>query len=117
MQGRDFAELYLQENKLSDEPWRDEFFYEWPSPFGPPHGPRSYLPQAEALVRKDFKYMHWPEYNFDQLFDLKADSMEENDIVNTTEHAGLLVAMKARFLELKAAVTKKEIPAAKVVAK
>lgn len=65
-------------------------------------------------MRKDFKYMHWPEHNFDQLFDLQKDSMEENDIVNTTEHADLLVAMKARFLELKAAVTK-EVPLEKVL--
>jgi hypothetical protein len=109
MQGRDFAPLYLQDRLF--KPWRDEFFYEWPSPWTGP-----FLPQAEALVRKDFKYMHWPEYKFDQLFNLKKDSMEENDIVNTTEHAGLLLAMKARFLELKAAVTK-EVPAvAEVVA-
>jgi hypothetical protein len=107
MQGRDFAPLYLQD-KLG-EPWRDEFFYEWPSPFGPPHNPAWWMPQAEALVRKDYKYMYWPQYKFHQLFNLKKDSMEENDIVNTTEHAGLLLAMKARFLELKAAVTK-EVP-------
>jgi arylsulfatase len=107
MQGQDFAPLYLQDKLL--KPWRDEFFYEWPSPFGPPHGPASFLPQAEALVRKDFKYMYWPEHKFEQLFNLREDSMEENDVANTTEHAGLLLAMKTRFLELKAAVTK-EVP-------
>jgi hypothetical protein len=107
MQGEDFAPLYLENN---DVPWREEFFYEWPSPFGPPHGPAHFLPKAEALVRKDFKFMHWPEYNFDQLFHLHKDPMEEDDIVNKTEHAALLAQMKARFLELKAAVTKTDLP-------
>jgi hypothetical protein len=36
--------------------------------------------------------------------------MEEDDFVNKTEHATLLAQVMARFLELKVAVTKADLP-------
>jgi len=93
MQGRDISPLYLAKDKPA---WRTEFFYE--------HGPiGKVIPPSEALVRKDWKYMYWPEANYEQLFDLAADPREENDLARAPKHAARLAEMRARFAELKAA--------------
>ncbi len=93
MQGRDFAPLYLAEEKPE---WRTEFFYE--------HGPiGKNIPPSEALVQREWKYMFWPEAKYEQLFDLTADPREESDLARNAEHADRLAAMRSRFNELKAA--------------
>jgi len=95
MQGRDLAPLYLAAQKPS---WRTEFFYE--------HAiitSTNRIPASEALVRKDWKYFYWPNFNTEQLFDLGADPMEENDRIADSAQATRLAEMRARFAELKAA--------------
>ena len=95
MQGRDIAPLYLAAEKPA---WRDEYFYEHPSV-----GKPGFIPPSEALVRKDWKYMFWPEHGYEQLFDLSKDPREENDLARDPAHAGKLAAMRKRFNELKTA--------------
>ena len=63
MQGRDMAPLYLSQNKPQ---WRKEFFYEHPCIRN-----AEFIPESEALVRKDWKYIYWPMQQVEQLFDLK----------------------------------------------
>jgi len=95
MQGRDIAPLYLAAAKPA---WRTEFFYE--------HAiirSKDFIPASEALVRKDWKYMLWPDFGVEQLFHLAADPLEETDLVAAPEHAAVLAAMRQRFAELKAA--------------
>ncbi len=95
MQGRDFAPLYLAEQKPA---WRTEFFYE--------HAiikNKDFIPASQALVRKDWKYMLWPDFETEQLFHLSADPLEENDLVKESANAAQLAEMRARFAELKAA--------------
>jgi arylsulfatase A-like enzyme len=94
MQGRDIADLYLK--KDGKEKWRKEFFYEHPTHFGTDH-----IPSSSALVRKDFKYMLYPDWNVEQLFDLKNDPYEYYDIVNNSDYRGLVVQMRNRHHELK----------------
>jgi len=94
MQGRDVAPLYLAEKPPE---WRSEFFYE----HGPIAGGR--IPPSEALVRKDWKYMYWPEAKYEQLFDLNADPREENDLARDAKHAAKLDEMRKQFAVLKAA--------------
>jgi len=55
------------------------------------------------LVRKDYKYFFWPQYDFEQLFDIRADPKEMNDLANSTElgHQKKLEEMRTRFKELK----------------
>lgn len=82
----------------SESTWRTEFFYEHPM-----HSNPSYIPASEALVRKDYKYFYWPNFNYEQLFDMKNDPGEMNDLFNSTDpvHQQKLKEMRQRFLELK----------------
>lgn len=95
MQGRDCSPLYRAKDKPE---WRTEFFYE--------HAiikNKSFIPASEALVRKDWKFMRWPDFDRDQLFDLKADPFEERDLVEEAAQKERLAEMRSRFAELKAA--------------
>lgn len=105
MMGRDMSPLYLSEEEASAS-WRKEFFYEHPVISN-----RNYIPSSEALVRKNYKYMYWPDYGFEQLFDLVNDPGEMNDIINSTDPniAFIKETMKARFAELKSLVRSDEI--------
>lgn len=94
MQGRDFAPLYLATQKPA---WRSEFFYE--------HAiisSRDFIPASEALVRKDWKYFYWPDFNTEQLFHVAADPFEENDLIADPACTEILTTLRKRFHQLKA---------------
>jgi arylsulfatase A-like enzyme len=95
MQGQDFAPLYLAPTA---PPWRDEFFYEHPTLQDP-----TFIPASTALVRRDWKYIHWPEHQVEQLFDLANDPREEHDLAKDPAHTERLAALRARHRELQAA--------------
>ncbi|HSH93685.1 MAG TPA: sulfatase/phosphatase domain-containing protein, partial [Roseimicrobium sp.] len=93
MQGRDFSPLYLASKKPD---WRTEFFYE--------HAiikNSDFIPASQALVRKDVKYILWPDFNYEELFDLKKDRMETNNLVKDPAHAKQLAELRTRFQELR----------------
>ena len=95
MQGRDFAPLYREAKNL-DPPWRDEFFYE--------HaviGSKDRIPASRALVRHDAKYILWPDFKYEELFDLKADPQEQKNSIADPARAKQLAEMKERFERLK----------------
>jgi arylsulfatase len=101
MQGRNIAELYtVSRNESKTEPWRTEFFYEHPR-VSRPHN----IPVSTALVRKDFKYIEWPQWNITQLFNLQDDPLEQYDIIGNPKYATLVTEMRRRHheLQLKAA--------------
>lgn len=95
MQGRDISDLYLKEN-VTD--WRKEFFYEHPSVKN-----KNFIPESQALVRKDWKYFYWPEHDYEQLFHITEDPLEQNDLARDPKYSEKLVEMRARFKELKEA--------------
>jgi arylsulfatase len=95
MQGRDFAPLYLAANQPE---WRSEFFYEHAMLKN-----TNFIPASQALVRKDWKYFYWPDFQREQLFDLRADPREERDLAADPAQADRLRQMRARFAELKSA--------------
>lgn len=94
MQGRDIASLYTSDKPVQ---WRSEYFYEHATIRN-----TDFIPASEALVRKDWKYMFWPDFNQEQLFDLKADPLEENDVVADAKNANVLEQMRERFAQLRA---------------
>ncbi len=94
MQGCDIAPLYLAASRPE---WRTEFFYE--------HAiikDKTFIPASEALVRKDWKFFFWPDFDTEQLFNLTVDSIEEHDLVADPAQKDRLAEMRARFRELKA---------------
>ena len=99
MQGRDIADLYLPQSPVQTfYYWRTEFFYEHPT-----HRNKDFIPASEALVRKDFKYMYWPEHDVEQLFDLINDPIEEVDLAGNPQYADKLAEMRKRFNQRKEA--------------
>ncbi len=92
MQGRDFAPLYAAEDK---PPWRTEFFYEHPT-----IDRTDFIPSSTALVRKNVKYIWWPDYDYEQLFDLTADPYEEHDLARDPAQAPTLEKLRTRFARL-----------------
>jgi len=95
MQGRDFAPLYLSPAKPA---WRTEFFYEHATIRNV-----DFIPSSEALVRKDVKYLWWPDFKHEELFDLKADPHEERNLAGDPAQRAQLDSLRKRFAELKAA--------------
>ncbi len=93
MQGSDLAQLYLEN---SPPAWRAEYFYEHAT-----IRDVDFIPSSQALVRKDWKYIFWPDFNREQLFDLTADPFEENDLVADPNRAAKLDELRARFAELR----------------
>lgn len=68
MQGLDLSGLYLGDRQGTE---RDEFFYEHPTITS-----KDRIPSSMALVRRDWKYVVWPEFGYDQLFNLRDDPGE-----------------------------------------
>ncbi|QDS98769.1 sulfatase family protein [Adhaeretor mobilis] len=95
MQGQDISPLYLADTKPA---WREEFFYEHPTLRN-----IDFIPSSQALVRRGWKYFYWPDFDRDQLFDLKSDPREEHDLAAAPEQSKRLTEMRARFVELRAA--------------
>jgi arylsulfatase A-like enzyme len=94
MQGRDFAPLYLAAKKPA---WREEFFYEHAT-IRDTH----FIPSSEALVCKDVKYIYWPDFKHEELFDLKRDPFEERNLAPDAAHETTLAGLRVRFADLKA---------------
>merc|ERR1711971_483912 len=101
MMGRDMSPLYLSPASPAASDWRTDFFYEHPI-----ISKKTYIPSSEALVRRDYKYMYWPDYGYEQLFDLVGDPGELEDIFNSTDPGVVRVKtdMKKRFDWLKSLV-------------
>jgi arylsulfatase len=94
MQGRNFAPLYLAAKKPA---WRQEFFYEHATIRS-----TDFIPSSEALVRKEVKYIYWPDFNYEELFDLQRDPFEERNLAADPAHAAKLAILRKQFSDLKA---------------
>ncbi|MDW8197185.1 MAG: sulfatase [Gemmataceae bacterium] len=96
MQGRDFSVLYR--NARVEPPWRSAFFYEHATITN-----KNRIPSSQALVRKDFKYIYWPEFRYEELFDRTSDPHEQNNRIADPTLAQRLAELKKQFDELRAA--------------
>jgi arylsulfatase len=93
MQGRDLSPLYLKQ----DPPrWREDFFYEHATIRS-----KEFIPASQALVSEDWKYILWPEFDYEQMFDLRTDRAEEHDLARDPRHAEQLARLRARFKEVR----------------
>lgn len=91
MQGEDFAPLYLAAEKPK---WRDEFYYEHPTIRN-----KDFIPASEAVVRKDRKFCYWPEFEFEEYFDLSADPLEERNGVQEEKYAADVEVLRGKLKE------------------
>lgn len=107
MQGRDIADLYLDDDYVekgkskkhndsplpvatmtssssSSIPWRTDFFYEWNmghpiTAEGHPHKHR--IDASFALITEEWKYIYWPQHDYEQLFHRSIDKYDEYDVL------------------------------------
>ena len=92
MQGRDFSPLYLSSSSAPRTPWRTEFLYEHPT-----IRDKDFIPASEALVTRDWKFITWPEFGVEQLFDLRNDPFEERDAAGDPTHRARVEEMRTRL--------------------
>jgi len=93
MQGSDFSTLYLDEKAPA---WRQDFYYEHPT-----IGKSSFIPSSEALVTHTRKYIFWPEFQYEEYFNLKKDPCEEHNNIRNRKEQKTIQSMRKRFGELK----------------
>jgi arylsulfatase A-like enzyme len=94
MQGQDVSPLYLAGTRPA---WRDEFFYEHPTITS-----RDRIPSSQGVIRRDWKYIVWPEFDYEQLFDLTRDPDEIRNLASDPASASRLAAMRARLEQWRA---------------
>jgi arylsulfatase A-like enzyme len=91
MQGQDLSPLYLADNTPT---WRDEFFYEHPTITS-----RDRIPASQAVIRRDWKYVYWPEFEYEQLFNLNEDGEEIRNVVDLPAYADQRAKMRQKLDE------------------
>lgn len=91
MQGRDLSPLYMADEAPA---WRDEFFYEHPTITS-----RDRIPASQGVIRRDWKYVYWPEFDYEQLFNLKEDEQEIRNLADVAAYAGQRATMRRKLEE------------------
>jgi arylsulfatase A-like enzyme len=91
VQGHDLSPLYLSGTPPA---WRDEFFYEHPTITS-----RDRIPSSQGVIRRDWKYVYWPEFEYEQLFDLNADAEEFRNLADDPRSSARLATMRQRLSE------------------
>jgi arylsulfatase A-like enzyme len=89
MQGQDLGPLYLRDEPPS---WRDEFFYEHPTITS-----RDRIPSSQGVIRRDWKYVYWPEFDYEQLFNLNEDGDEIRNLAGEPTSAGQRAQARAKL--------------------
>jgi len=95
MQGRDFGPLLRGESI----PWRSEWFYEHTYNTKPPRRP---IAKSVGVRTQRWKYIRYtePDPPYEQLFDLRNDPVEQQNLAALSEHAGVLADMRSRWKRL-----------------
>ncbi len=91
MQGGSLTPLYLANQPPG---WRDEFYYEHPT-----ISSRDRIPSSQGVIRRDWKYVYWPEFEYEQLFNVKDDATEIRNLAADPAHAGQRATMRQKLDE------------------
>lgn len=91
MQGRDITPLVQGETPAD---WRTDFLYQFK------WGSES-IPASEGVCGKDWKYIRWVATNTEELFDLRQDPRETNDVSKDPSHAADVIRVRERMASLK----------------
>ena len=91
MQGRDITPL-VQGQTPAD--WRTDLLYQFK------WGSES-IPASEGVCSKDWKYIRWVATNTEELFDLRDDPHEKNDLSKDAAHAADMTRLRERMASLK----------------
>ena len=92
IQGIDLLEMVVSTKSSLD---RKEFFYEHVF-LGSPQ-----LPKSEAVVRKDIKYIYYPEHDYEVVYDLKNDPGETANVATLPAYAKEVKNLRRRYNALK----------------
>ncbi len=102
MHGESFFKLLQGE----DLKWRDAFLYEYFWEWNYPH-----TPTTHALRGKRFKYIRYHGiWDTDELYDLRDDPQEMNNLINHPEHQEKIAKMKNELFEILRNTGGQEIP-------
>ena len=77
-----------------DQVKRFAFYYEHPTISN-----KNRIPSSEGVITRRWKYVHYPEWNMEQLFDLKTDPIELYDMAN--ENPAMLKQMQQKMSTLR----------------
>lgn len=77
-------------------PTRERFYYEHRF-YGSPH-----IPVSEAVVSLDYKYIWYPEHQYEEFFDLTENRWEVHNQATNDAYADLIAAFQRSFADLKA---------------
>lgn len=91
MQGMDLMQLAANPKKKA----RTDFFYEHTF-MGSPR-----LPKVEGVVSREMKYMLFTEHGYEELYDLKKDPREKQNLAKDPAYQAVLQKMRGRYQELK----------------
>lgn len=91
MQGVDL--MPVVEGRTSSE--RQDFFYEHTF-MGSPG-----IPKTEGVVSREWKYIKFIEHGYEELYDLRSDPFEKNNLAGDPEYADSINDLRKRYQELK----------------
>lgn len=83
MQGKSLIPLVEGKNVK----WRNSFYYEH-------FFPDATLPKSEAIVSLNYKYIRYPEFNYEELFDEQNDSLEIHNLAGEPKISKKLYQMR-----------------------
>ncbi|MFZ4629023.1 MAG: sulfatase [Blastocatellia bacterium] len=89
MQGRDLAPLY---RGRTPRDWRTQYFYEHATIRN-----TDFIPSSTALVRRDIKYIYWPNFQYEELFDLRRDPHETCNLIKDQSYAHRLAVLRREY--------------------
>lgn len=92
-QGRSYKPI-VEGHTPSD--WRKDFYYL--HSFQPEK-----IPASEAVRSERYKYIRYPGRDFEELYDLQADPIEANNLIDDPASKQILAELKGRLNELRAA--------------